>query len=118
MNVIPSELDIVGRETCFLIIHRYVTYLLRLIFLTPVLFYKQYSYGWVYYEAEPREGDKQDTGNINLKIEQLKERSRIRIRHSHVEYEMPSLPYEPYLEPTCSIGSWNTALLYLMFVFC
>lgn len=33
---------------------------------------KQYSYGWVYYEAEPREGDKQDTGNINLKIEQLK----------------------------------------------
>ena len=24
---------------------------------------------------------------------------------------MPPLPYEPYLEPTCSIGSWNTALL-------
>ena len=32
---------------------------------------KQYSYSWVYYEAEPREGDKQDAGNINLEIEQL-----------------------------------------------
>ena len=41
----------------------------------PTLFCKQYSYGRVNYEAEPRECDKQDTGNINLEIQLLKRRA-------------------------------------------
>ena len=44
-------------------------------FVLLSLFCKSFSYIRVYYEAEPGKGDKQDTGNINLKIEQLQNRA-------------------------------------------